>query len=158
MNLRFFIPDMELKQWIKEYAGDRFIVDIGAGTGEFALEMRDIGAKIMCIEPFYEVETYKFIQKGVQWWPHIVEESESLIKNLKDKALFLFARPCHSTFVETSIDFMNDKAEALYITVPENIKKYRDLGKWDKNKKLLKHKGCSKDNEVIYSIKKNENC
>jgi hypothetical protein len=154
MNRRFFIPDMELKEWIKNYANGRFIIDVGAGTGEFAIEMREIGAKIMCIEPFYEVETYNFISKGIQWWPHEVEESESLIKSLGDKALFLFARPCHSTFVETCINYMDDNAEALYITIPENIERYQDLGKWDKNKQLLNHKGTSVDNEVIYSIKK----
>jgi|LakMenE01Jun11ns_1017448.scaffolds.fasta_scaffold9955146_6 hypothetical protein len=156
MGIRFFIPNMELKQWIKDYAGDRFIVDVGAGTGEFALEMNAIGAKIMCIEPYplFHVNTFKFISKGIQWWPETVENSEKLIKGLGKKALFLFARPCHSNFVETCIDYMDDEAEVLYITIPENVTKYQDLGRWDDNKILLDHKGTSKDEEVIYSIKK----
>ena len=154
MGIRFFIPDMEFKQWLKDYAGDRIIIDVGAGTGEFALEMREIGAKIMCIEPYNEVDSYNFISKGIQWWPHRVEESQTIIKAIKDKGLFLFARPCHSDFVENCITYMDDKAEALYITIPKNLVRYQDLGIWNNYKTLLTHKGTSEENEVVYSIKK----
>lgn len=156
MSYRFFIPDGEFKEWIKEYAGDRIIIDVGAGTGEFALEMKEIGAKMMCIEPYplFDVNTYDFIKKGIQWWPNPVEESENLIKGLGNKVIFLFARPCHSKFVETCLDFMANESEGLYITLPENVERYDDLGKWRNHKQLLNHKGTSKDNEVVYSIKK----
>ena len=66
--------------------------------------------------------------------------------------LYIFARPCHSNFVEVSLDNLPKGIEALYITVPENLEKYDDLGKYKDKAKQIFLKGNSVDNEVIYSI------
>lgn len=84
--------------------------------------------------------------------PGTMEKYKSFLQMDKE-ILLIFARPCHSDWVEETLDMKNDKVEALYITLLENLENYDDLGKWRDKAVLLKHKGSSADKEVVYSIK-----
>ena len=79
--------------------------------------------------------------------------AKKLIESLgKDQVMLVFARPCHSDFVEVGIRNMPEGMEALYITVPENLDLYNDLGRFEDSAKLVEHDGASEDDEVIYSV------
>jgi hypothetical protein len=150
----FFNPSDKTLEWIVEYAKDRFIVDVGAGSGHLAWRLNEKGAKIMCIEPLFEPfkSTSEFIRKGIQWFPHTVEDSENLIKGISDsgKAIFMFARPCHSDFVENCLDMLKEGTESLYITRRENLELYNDVGRYMYT--IIKELENESDDEVICSI------
>lgn len=159
MNI-FFKPSSELVKWLIDYAKDRVIIEIGCGE-DFTLikQLHRQGYKRLVgidynMSPV-QVELFK-IQNDYQNMPHLlpwdIKEHPTLLKH--PEGLYIFARPCHSDFVEWSIDNMNEGNEALYITLPENLDKYDDLGKYKEGAVLLEHKGKSVDNEVIYSITK----
>src|SRR5690606_24870883 len=97
--------------WFKSYVGDRLVKDVGCGSG-FLLSMMDmIDIKCMGIEPFMDTLDWmdwnmERMDKGKRQI-HIlcssVEDNAKLIKGLGDKAVMLFARPCHSNFVENGL-------------------------------------------------------
>jgi len=151
LGIRFFEPDKEMIDWLRSYIGDRIPVDVGCGQGELLLE---IGKGGLGIEPFFDGDTMKLIQKGIHILPERVQETKRFINGLAKKGIMIFARPCHSSFVEDGIDLAPKGMEVLYITKPENIDNYCDLGKYDDLKVLLNHKGAGKENEIVYSIKK----
>lgn len=162
----FFRPDIEFCEWLKEYAGERLIIDVGSGQGHLVRMLKMVGVKrVIGIEPNIDKEmwikwrlshdSYNGIFDVNEILQGTVESHKKLIYGLKEKVLLVFARPCHSDFVETGIYNMHDDAEALYITVPENLERYNDLGSYKKDAVLLDHKGSSEDSEVVYSIKKN---
>lgn len=152
--MRFFEPDDELVQSIVDYANGRIIFDIGFGDGDLLKELHAKGARVAGVEMFLDEKTFNDlrIKHGLQVFPGRVEDYKFLISKLEDKGLLLFARPCHSRFVENTLDFKNPDTEALYITVPENLELYDDLGKHKTRAKRIKLRGTSVDNEVIYSI------
>lgn len=154
LGLRFFIPDKTLIKSIVEYANGRIIFDVGFGSGDLMIELKKAGAKVSGVELFQEKETMqKFLENdlGSVLWGDI-KRYPNLIKGLKEKGLLLFARPCHSDFVEFCLDCKDPSTEALYITVPENLKMYNDLGKHEYKAKQIFLKGNSVDNEIIMSI------
>jgi SAM-dependent methyltransferase len=161
MNMLFFRPYDNMIKWLVEYANGRVIIDVGSGTGWLLQQLRKAGAKVVGIEPFlqaedlinFNVENLKYGLGIINVMPRRVEECGDILKALGGKAMLLFARPCHSDFVENALDIKHPDTEALYITVPENLVKYRDLGDWDDKKVLIQHEGGSADKEVVYSIK-----
>jgi len=158
----FFRPDLNLCKWLKERANGRLIMDIGSGQGHLVNMLKQVGARAMGIEPnFDKQEWIKFrLNRGRdidinEILTYRIEDTftKKLIESLgKDQVMLVFARPCHSDFVEVGIRNMPEGMEALYITVPENLDQYNDLGRFKKDAVLLDHKGVSEDNEVIYSI------
>lgn len=149
ITIRFFEPDIEMLMWLRNYIGKRIPIDIGCGGGDL-LEELNIGG--VGIDPFFTGDTFNLIEKGIHILPKRVQESREFIVALAKKGIFIFSRPCHSNFVEETIDMLPKGTECIYITKPENIELYCDLGRYDSKKKLLKHKGTSPDNEVVYSI------
>lgn len=161
----FFQPDNKMLKWLAEYANGRLIIDVGAGTLHLGTMLKATGYnKYFAIEPFIDGIRYRELcmLKGMTAL-HLdtspVEES-TMFKSMAGKPseymtpLVIFARPCHSDFVENAIDLMYEGAEALYITVPENIDLYDDLGSYRNKATFVEHEGKSKDGEVIYSITK----
>lgn len=161
----FFKPNTELIKWLIEYAKNRIIIDAGSGA-KFPLSQQLIlngYKKVLAFDSFIDYNEFmKFkmlhgdilseasfhvFPKEIQSMSELYNDSATI-----QKVLIVFARPCHSNFVEETLDLKGKDVEVLYITVPKNIKEYDDLGKWKKKKKLLKHKGSSADKEVIYSI------
>lgn len=160
----FFRPDREFCKWLKEYANGRLIIDVGSGQGHLVRMLKMVGAKAMGIEPNFNLQTW------IKWrgardggnlldvneiLPRTIQDCKKLIEGLGgDKAMLVFARPCHSDFVEVGVRNMPKGMEALYITVPENLNLYNDLGMFKSDAKFVEHEGISEDKEVIYSVKK----
>ena len=162
MSSTFFQPDDKLVNWLAEYAKNRVIFDIGCGNGHLLEKLRDVAGykKTIGIEPFYDMEAHlEKMQNNLNNMVKILSQKvedkmvESIIRAGKENILLVFARPCHSDFVENALSFKNKETEALYITVPENIERYDDLGSFRDKAVKIKHIGSSKDKEVIYSIK-----
>jgi len=157
----FFRPDKDFKQWLIDYADGRIIVDVGCGTAILINDLADMGGKVMGIEPMFSSEDMTGLTKHrlsqgkgiINIMPRTVQECANLLQAIGGKALLLFCRPCHSDFVVDALDLKHPDTEALYITVPENLTKYNDLGDYKDSAVKLNHKGWSADREVVYSIK-----
>ena len=153
----FFQPDNTFIKWLVEYANGRVIIDCGAGTGYTTALINRNGGKAIAIEPMWTIERKMFWIKNDINFRVFVEKAEtcSMIKDLGgDKAVLLFARPCHSGFVEATINIMPKGMEALYIShTQENV--LIDLGSSKQIKRTkLEHRGTSKGKEFVLSIKK----
>ena len=153
----FFNPDQELIEWLIEYADGRIIIDIGAGTHiNLAKKIYDRGHKrIVAIEPtltHMEALNLKRDRPGMHIMAEQLGESLSFLYQNSEyqKTLLIFARPCHSNFVENILDVKGSNVEALYISVERNQMSH--LGRYKASAKLLEHRGSSTDNELIYSI------
>ena len=155
----FFKPDLNFCEWLKDYANGRLIVDIGAGQGHLVRMLKMVGAKVMGIEPNLDYTLWlklradkDLLRDPNEMLPGTAKDHRKLLYNLGNKALIVFARPCHSNFVEDTIYHLDDGTESLYITLPENIHEYNDLGVFKEKATLINHNGVSEDNEVVYSI------
>ena len=147
----FFVPDVEFVKWLIEYAGDRVIIDCGAGSGYLSALITKLGGKCCAVEPFWEIERKLFWMKNKIIFnviPMNIEQA-SILDFPKEKTLYVFARPCHSGFVYNAIQKMQNGAETLYIG-HNGINKTIDLGNLPYTK--LDHKGTSRDNEIVLSI------
>lgn len=158
----FFRPSLDMVEWIKERANGRLILDIGSGQGHLVTMLKRSGARAMGFEPNFNKEAWlKFRSENGQIpdvneiMPYRIQDTftKRFIESLgKDQVMLVFARPCHSDFVEVGIRNMPKGMEALYITLPENIHEYNDLGRFEKDAVKLDHEGTSEDDEVVYSI------
>jgi hypothetical protein len=107
-NTIFCKIDKELCDRIKEIAGDRMVVDCGAGRGLFA--------------SLYE-------GKALSIDIHQPAEPLSLILNKKAEhycfpqgSIPLFIRPCHSNFVhDTILKNRNKFDKVIYVSLPKNL-------------------------------------
>jgi hypothetical protein len=153
MGLRFFEPDKKMIEWLRSYIGNRLPVDVGCGDCELLIEL---GKKGVGIDPLTTIDRLEsLMQHGIHVMPMQVELCGSFLKGLGNgRAIMIIARPCHSPFVENAIALAPEGMEILYITKPSNLVEHLDLGRFDKLKKLVKHKGKGKENEVVYSIMK----
>jgi hypothetical protein len=152
-GIKFFEPNTEMLQWLKDYAGDRIIYDIGAGEGHITRGLNKLGAKVLGFEPMGEFDGNEYLKTGVRIMPWRIEDHPKLFVGVGNKVLLLFARPCHSDFVANTLDMKDADTEVLYITKEENFFNYNDLGNHWERAELVKHKGTSKDKEVVYSVK-----
>jgi hypothetical protein len=152
-GIKFFEPDTTMLQWLKEYANGRLILDVGAGEGHITRGLHKLGAKVMGLEPMGDYDGIEFMNTGVRIMPWRIEDQPKFFVGLKDKVLLLFARPCHSDFVINTLDLKDDETEVLYITLEENLTHYDDLGEHKDRAVLVEHKGTSKEQEVVYSIR-----
>lgn len=154
-GLRFFEPDTKMIQWFRDYIGERVPIDVGCGEGDLLIELKKGGVGIdplsdVCLDKRMEL----LMRHKIHFLEQRIEDSGSLIGGLGNRAIMIFARPCHSDFVVKGINLAPNGMEVLYITKPENIEEYNDLGRYDSMKRLIKHKGRGNDNEVVYSIMK----
>jgi hypothetical protein len=163
----FFRPDLKMVRWLKERANGRLILDIGSGQGHLVTMLKREGARAMGFEPNINKQEWikwRYTHRYNGEYIDVNEVMEYRIQDTftkrfieslgKDQVMLIFARPCHSDFVEVGIRNMPEGMEAIYITVPENLDLYNDLGRFKKDAVLLEHEGVSEDNEVVYSIKK----
>ncbi len=154
LSTPFFQPDANFINWLIKYADGRLIIDCGAGSAYTTALINHLGGKCIGIEPHYTEERNIFWRsKGFNF--HVFfkkSEEEAIIRDIPDgKALVLFARPCHSSFVyDTITKNMPVGMEALYITHQGNEK--HDLREIEYTK--IKHEGKSRSNEYVLSIKK----
>lgn len=159
----FFRPDIEFCTWLEDYANGRMVVDVGCGQGHLLnMLKRHTDLRVMGIEPNYDyVEAITLARAIGHSIPgpndilgYTIQEAKAITQGLGGKALFVYARPCHTGFVEDGLDLLVAGQEALYITVPQNLKLFNDLGEYRDSAVKLNHRGTSEDNEVVYSIKK----
>lgn len=163
----FFKPNTKFIKWLIKHANGRTIIDAGAGEKfQLSQQLLENGCtKVVAVDPVINYNEYMkwrmlsmssgsdirvsfhVIVSEIQKWNDLYCQGQG------DKMLLVFARPCHSDFVEEALALKGDDVEALYITVPENLEKYNDLGEFRKRATLLEHEGSSADNEVVYSIK-----
>lgn len=158
----FFKPNLEFCEWLVEYAGDRMIFEIGVGTGHLLkmIKMCNPARPPMGIEPNFDyIKSVK--SKMVEDQSHNVNEvlpynvtrAKFLLSAFKpDQTLIVCARPCHGSHIVEALDYMQDGVEFLYITLPENIEEYDDLGDYESIAREIEFEGNSEDNEVVYSI------
>lgn len=157
----FFKPDLKFVEWLVNYADGRVIVDVGAGQGHLVRMIKQVGGRSVGLEPNFNAEAYReyclsggYMPELNEILPMTIQQAKGIVSGMGKKALLVFARPCHSDFVEYGLTIMSDQTEALYITVPENLERYNDLGMYKKNAVLISHEGISEDNEIVLSIKK----
>jgi hypothetical protein len=157
----FFQPNNKMIDWLIEYADGRLIIDVGAGTLHLCKMIKNRGYnKLFAIEPHFDYMKYSQMcllndEDRIHVDVHYIEESymfKSLTLQENMKPLVVFARPCHGEYVYNALNMMPKGTEALYITLPENIDYYEDLGHYKDQSMLLNHEGKSKDGEVVYSI------
>lgn len=156
----FFKPDFTFVKWLAAYAGDRMIIDVGSGQGHLLRMLKRVGVKVMGLEPEFDYVGYMNFKihrnrgdfNPNEVLPWTVQRASKLIQGMGGNVLLVFARPCHSTFVEDAIDNLLPGQEALYITIPENLDRYNDLGEYKDKAMLLNHQGTSEDEEVVYSV------
>ena len=149
LGIRFFEPDQQMIEWLRGYLGNRIPLDVGCGQGDLLMELNKGG---LGIDPFFDGARSEFAMKHIHILPMTVQECGKFITGLGKKAVMIIARPCHSNFIEDAIDMAPKGMEILYITKPENIIDYCDLGKYDDQKVLVQHEGQGAENEVVYSI------
>lgn len=115
--MRFFEPDSTFLDWLASYAGKRLVFDVGCGDGDLVLELQAKGVKAMGIDPIY---LYQRVPTNLSncIFPAYAEECGLLRKY---PALVLFCRPCHSGFVERTLEVLHRDSEAVYVSKPENV-------------------------------------
>jgi hypothetical protein len=119
--MTFFQPEDTFLDWLKAYANDRIVYDVGCGNGEFLQRMW--GKKIHAIGlDLYADENIK--DETVRRLTMCTDARESLtLKRSKD--LLLFCRPSHTGWVAETLDNLGPDSEVLYISKPGN--QYVDL-------------------------------
>ena len=113
---KFFEPTLEFIKWLKKFAGDRLIIDIGCGAGHVTLALKKLGAKAIGIDPLVSENLMR--QHPSTFLPHRIEES--FIMNMPDN-FYIFCRPSHSGFVAGGIQRMKSGDCGLYIGLRENL-------------------------------------
>lgn len=115
----FFAPEDSFLRWIKTYAGNRLVVDVGCGNGVLVRRLKEVGVKVLGIDPLFE-----YSQENVDLVSCIMTmeaQNTSFVSSPKLPSLFIFCRPCHSGFVEEVISLIPPGFEILYISKPENV-------------------------------------
>lgn len=112
----FFQPDDAFLPWLKAYAGDRPVFDVGCGTGHFLKRMWAADIKAM----------------GIDLYADQIEDREVRLRTLMGDAcevgvlrqhpgLVLFCRPNHTGWVATTVARnVHPDSEVLYISKPGN--------------------------------------
>lgn len=153
----FFKPNKQFAKWLLKRFGDKLFIDVGCGDGTVTEMLVRLGGKGIGIDKFYnktwELKRFKY-RSDTSEMLHLMNEdaTESTIVSAinPDTAVLLFCRPCHSTFVERTIDAAPSGTEVYYITKEENLLLYEDLGAYDKYAEKIEHEGTSVDKEVVY--------
>lgn len=117
--MRFFEPTDEFKFWLKDYAGDRLIVDCGCGDGDLVREMNALGSQAMGIDPRYAIFDEPIPTDLASCLLPMQAEDTDFI-NMED-VLLLVCRPCHNGFPFEIAERKNPKTEMIYVGFPKNI-------------------------------------
>lgn len=97
----FFSPDMEMVEWLKDYSGDRMLIDVGSGSGHLLNLLKNRGKRYMMgIEPTFDFDAYlgRMTMRSSTDLMHIlpkpVEECAGMLKNWvkTKKACLLFSQ------------------------------------------------------------------
>ena len=147
----FFQPTNEFVQWLKEYAGDRVVVEIGCGDGLLIAKMNEAEMKCIGVDLYYpfNIETEIEVPKSMNILYGFAGEDCELIKD--KRSLIVIARPCHDGFPSRVAKNKAEGVEMLYVGLERNIDE--DLyGKLTHTKIELPFK-VGKEDEVVLSLK-----
>jgi SAM-dependent methyltransferase len=118
--LRFFEPSEKWLDWLAKYAAGRVVFDVGCGAGHVTLSLLKRKVKVLGIDPRYKWglgELTPELSKVVL--PYEAQHVKAL-RNTPN-TLVMFCRPCHSGFVQETIDVLHPTAEVLYISKVCNV-------------------------------------
>lgn len=158
----FFRPDQTWMKWFKEYVNGRIVLDCGAGCGWLTGMLNNhFNVTTIAIEPLWRGKDIMSLNVSqmernkpiIHAFAQPIQELGTFMKALGSKALMMFARPSHGGWVEEALDMRPEGMEAIYITLPQNLKRHDDLGKWKHHAKQIQYTGFTVDKEVIFSIK-----
>jgi hypothetical protein len=146
----FFRPTKDFITWLKKYAGNRVVVDIGCGEGCLLHAMLEADIPCFGIDPYEPIvhdpdRDFETPEEIIM--PEFGEHSE-IIK--RPEALLIIARPCHDGFPTRVIENKGKDVELLYIGKQENIE--LDLDEEIKYKQLLVP-SAGDENEIVLSIR-----
>lgn len=159
----FFKPNKQFAKWLLERFGKKLFIDVGCGDGTLVDMLMRLGGKGMGMDLYYrsiwELKRLKFMQDPKYGGMlHFIEDDATTSNYIRDANpdvfILLFCRPCHGYFVEDTIENAPSGTEVYYITKPENIDKYNDLGSYWQFAEQLEHEGSSVDDEVVFYFKK----
>lgn len=119
----FFVPTKEFLEWLAEYVGDQFVIEVGAGQCHFTQAMHRHKIKAMAIEARPSDETLRRCCNFL--FPKPVEESEII---LNEKSIVIAARPDHSGWFESLPGLIHPESELVYIGLERNLD--RDIPGW----------------------------
>jgi hypothetical protein len=112
----FFTPTEQFLEWLAEYVGDQFVIEVGAGQCHFTQAMHRYKIKAMAIEARPSDETR--LRCANFLWPKPVEESEIV---LNKKSVVIAARPDHSGWFELLPSLIHHESELIYIGLERNL-------------------------------------
>lgn len=153
----FFKPDDDFIDWLIEYARERLILEVGSGSGHLLRLLQRKYKMLMGIEPYFDLAIYTqtCVSRGIpliHMYPREIENSGHLVSGLGERAMIVLARPSHAGMVEATLEVAGPGQEVLYITKPENLELYNDLGSYRSLAKKISHKGKGSEGEEVWSI------
>lgn len=153
-----FRPNIEMCNWLKEYANGRLIFHIDSGQGHLVRMLRQFSnARAVGIEPNInksKMLELRAVHRGLgdtdinEILEGNLSDYVNLIKKAGDKALVLFTRPKDNDNLILAISEFFGKSEIILIDTKTDID-----SKWPRIWKKLEHRGCSEDDEIVYSLK-----
>jgi hypothetical protein len=144
----FFKPTKKFMVWLKKYAYNRLIIDVGCGEGYFLHCLNKAKMKAIGIEPYntFIPDPSRTHPTPINILPVLAQGSPLI--TLKHNNLIIIARPCHNNFCYETILAKHPSSEVLYIGKKENID--LDLGDLSYTK-VFEHAG--DEDEVVLSVK-----
>ena len=157
----FFNPNSEFVDWILQYVGDRLVIDIGCGNGNFMRKLKREGHnKLLGFDPFVDYHAFSYSMREefgemVQFLPYEFagDFGKNLLSKMPTETLICFLnRPCHSPLlVRDTYKLCKELGvELIYIGLEKNFD--LDLDEWDIPYTILEHKGKSKDGEIVLKL------
>lgn len=137
----FFIPDDKMIQWLIDYAGGRHIFDIGCGRGLLIEKINQVSH-----DKAFGIDIYWDNRKPLPIYPMNALDTK-LVSHCKN-CLVLFCRPCHSDWIERTIDRLPPNIEVLYIGLSKNL--FRDFEEYQVEE--VRHDGQSRENESVFRV------
>ena len=140
----FFEPTDDFLDWLVEYVGDQFVIEVGAGKCEFTRAMHKLGIKAMAIEPRACSEVLK--QCGNFLLPLSVQQAGIF---LSDKlSIVIAARPDHSGWFAEVPELIHEDSELLYIGLEKKLD--IDIPDWCVTEKMFE--GAGRDGECVWRV------
>lgn len=115
-SIPFFQPLSAFIPWLKAYAGDRPVYDVGCGTGHLLKMMWAANIKAMGIDLYAD-----FIKDREVRLRSMMGDARQVRVLREHPGLVLFCRPSHDGWVaETICRNLHHESEVLYVSKPGN--------------------------------------
>lgn len=101
--------------WLKAYAGERHVYDVGCGAGDFLKRMWAAGIKAMGIDKYAD----QIEDMQVRMRTLCMDATEARVLRTHP-GLVLFCRPNHTGWVADAVVKVHPDSEVLYVSKPGN--------------------------------------